>query len=264
MRGADLLIASVWPGHRDEIVAGATLLVALALAEVVDGMLKRRGRGLAAVLPGGGVSAVADTRLRLIRRLVFIAIVLVGSGLALSQFDQVRRLATGVLASSAVLGLVVGFAARQTLANAIAGILIAISQPIRIGDLVTFEERTGTVEDIRLTYTFIKAGDGSRVIVPNERLAQATIQNHTIVDPRVHVEISLWLPPGANAARALTALEGQPGVEVEIADVEKDGIRLTAAAWAETPDERGALAARIRGDCLERLRSEGLFSEARL
>ena len=80
-------------------------------------------------------------------------------------------MATGVLASSAVLGLVVGFAARQTLANAIAGILLAITQPIRVGDLVTFEEETGEVEDVRLTYTYIRLDDGRRLIVPNERLA---------------------------------------------------------------------------------------------
>ena len=102
-----------------------------------------------------------------------------------------------MLASSAVLGLVVGFAARQTLANAIAGVLLAITQPIRIGDLVTFEEETGEVEDVRLTYTYIRLDDGRRLIVPNERLAQSSIVNHTVVDPRVQVEVSVWLAPGA-------------------------------------------------------------------
>ena len=92
-----------------------------------------------------------------------------------------------------MLGLVVGFAARQTLANAIAGILLAITQPIRIGDLVTFEEETGEVEDVRLTYTYIRLDDGRRLIVPNERLAQSSIENHTVVDPRVQVEVSVWL-----------------------------------------------------------------------
>src|SRR5947208_5985116 len=109
---------------------------------------------------------------------------------ALAQFAALKRLAAGVLASSAVLGLVVGFAARQTLANAVAGILLAISQPIRIGDLVTLQGETGVVEDMRLTYTYLRADDGRRIIVPNEQLAQNTLQNHTIVDPRVRVEAS--------------------------------------------------------------------------
>ena len=78
-----------------------------------------------------------------------------------------------------MLGLVVGFAARQTLANGIAGILLAITQPIRIGDLVTFEDETGEVEDVQLTYTYIRLDDGGRLIVPNERLASE-------LDPEPH------------------------------------------------------------------------------
>ena len=96
-----------------------------------------------------------------------------------------------------------GFAARPTLANAIAGILLAITQPIRIGDLVTFEEETGEVEDVRLTYTYMRLDDGRRLIVPNERLAQSSVENHTIVDPRVQVEVSVWIPPDADLDRAI-------------------------------------------------------------
>src|SRR5213076_687140 len=140
------------------------------------------------------LSPVADTRLRLVRRLVFATILVLGVGFALIQFPSIKRVATGILASSAVLGLVVGFAARQTLANGVAGVLLAISQPIRIGDLVTFQGETGVVEDMRLTYTYLRADDGRRIIVPNEQLAQNTIENHTIIDPRVRVEVSVWIP----------------------------------------------------------------------
>ena len=73
-----------------------------------------------------------------------------------------------MLASSAVLGLVLGFAAQKILANPLAGILLAISQPIRIGDTVTIEDETGRVDDLTLSHTFIDTGDGRLVIVPNE------------------------------------------------------------------------------------------------
>ncbi len=188
----------------DVVTAIVTVVVALAIAEIVDRTLARRGTKLTE-----GLSPVANTRLRLVRRLIFAAIVLIGVMLALSQFEDVKRIGTGLLASSAVLGLVVGFAARQTLANGIAGILLAITQPIRIGDLVTFEGETGTVEDVRLTYTFIRKANDTRLIVPNERLAQSTIENHTIVDPRVRVEVEVWLPPSADAPRALAAVAEQ-------------------------------------------------------
>ena len=253
--------ASFVAEHRNEITAIATIVLAFVLAEVVDRALVRRGRTITEAVAGGELSPVADTRLRLLRRLIFATIVVIGVGLALAQFPSVKRVATGILASSAVLGLVVGFAARQTLANAIAGILLAITQPIRIGDLVTFDEKTGEVEDVRLTYTYIRLDDGRRLVVPNERLAQSSIENHTVVDPRVQVEVSIWLPPAADAERALELAAEEGGVEAHVAEVEKDGVRLRATAWAPNPRERGRAADRLRRHWLRRLREEGLFSE---
>jgi small conductance mechanosensitive channel len=157
---------------------------------------------------------------------------------------------------------VVGFAARQTLANAIAGVLLAISQPIRIGDLVTFEGETGEVEDVRLTYTYIRLDDGRRLVVPNERLASSSVQNHTVVDPRVQVEVSAWLPPGADVDRALEVMAEEDGITAQVAEIDKEGIRLSATTWAATPGERGAAAAQLRQRILRRLREEGLSSAA--
>jgi small conductance mechanosensitive channel len=162
-----------------------------------------------------------------------------------------------VLASSAVLGLVVGFAARQTLANAVAGILLAITQPIRIGDLVEFQGQTGVVEDVRLTYTYLRGDDGRRIIVPNEQLASSTIENFTIMDPRVEVEVTIGLPLEADPSRVLEAL-GELG-EVEVAAVEKDGYQITVRTHAEHPLEKRQVAARIRAACVERLRRENIL-----
>src|ERR671916_340580 len=177
----------------DWVTAGITIAIAFLIAEIVDRALKRRGKRLSSAVAVGDLSPVATTRLRLVRRLVFALIILIGLAVMALQFPSVKRVATTLLASSAVIGIVVGFAARQTLANAIAGILLAITQPIRIGDLVTFEEQTGEVEDVRLTYTYIRCDDGRRVIVPNERLAQSAIQKHTILHPRVPGEVPVWL-----------------------------------------------------------------------
>ena len=238
---------------RNVVTAIVTVVVAFVIAEVVDRLISKRGGKLTE-----GLSPVANTRLRMVRRLIFASILLIGAMLALAQFEDVKRVATGLLASSAVLGLVLGFAARQTLANGIAGILLAITQPIRIGDLVTFEDETGTVEDMRLSYTFIRKGDATRLIVPNERLAQSTIENHTIMDPRVRVEVDVWLPPSADSPRALSVLGEQPDMDVSVAEIDKEGVRLTVGTWADSADERGAVAARIRASCLETLRGEGL------
>jgi small-conductance mechanosensitive channel len=252
--------ASFWSDHGDLVTAIATVAVAFVLAHVVDRAVSHR----AARIPGvsGELSPVTSTRLRLVRRLLYVTILVIGVALALAQFAAVKRVAAGILASSAVLGLVVGFAARQTLANAVAGILLAVTQPIRIGDLVTFEDTTGTVEDIRLTYTYIRTDDGARLVVPNEMLAQSTVANHTIADPRVRVEVSVWLPTDVDVVRALGVLRSQGEVDVEVGDIEKDAVRIAVGTWAGRASDRRALAAGLRASCLERLRSEGLSSHA--
>lgn len=102
--------------------------------------------------------------------------------LVLGQFTELKRLATGVLASTALVVAVVGFAAQRTLSNVIAGIQIAVSQPFRIGDRLTFEEREGRVTDITLSYTYIDPGDGSSVVVPNQLLVEGIIHNKSTED----------------------------------------------------------------------------------
>ena len=102
--------------------------------------------------------------------------------LVLSQFTELKRLATGVLASTAVIGLIVGFAAQHTIANMVAGVQIAVSQPFRIGDRLSFEERDGRVTDITLSYTYLDPGDGSSVVIPNQLLVEGIVHNRSTED----------------------------------------------------------------------------------
>jgi small-conductance mechanosensitive channel len=245
----------------DWIGAGVTILIAFVIAQIVDRAIAKRGRKVGELVTRGELSASAQTRLRLIRRLVFVGIVLIGLFIAALKIPEASKIATGLLASSAVLGLVIGFAARQTLANAIAGILLAITQPIRLGDLVTFEEQTGEVEDMKLTYTYIRLDDGRRMIVPNERLAQSSVVNHTILDTRVQVEVSVWLPPDADLDQAMKLIADEDAdISVTVAEVDKEGVRLSATTWAASPGERGRIAADLRARWLRLLREHQLSS----
>jgi small-conductance mechanosensitive channel len=128
------------------------------------------------------VSRSTRTRLRVLRRLILVAIVLVVAAIALSQFTELKRLATGILASTAVIGLIIGFAAQHTIANMVAGVQLAITQPIRIGDRVSFEEIEGRVTDITLSYTYLDPGDGSAVVIPNQLLVDGIVHNHSTGD----------------------------------------------------------------------------------
>jgi small-conductance mechanosensitive channel len=245
----------------DWIGAGVAIAVALLVAHFVDRAIAKRGATVGELVTRGELSPAAQTRLRLIRRLVFVGIVLIGLFIAALKIPEASKVATGLLASSAVLGLVIGFAARQTLANGIAGILLAITQPIRIGDLVTFEEETGEVEEMKLTYTYIRLGDGRRLIVPNERLAQSSVVNHTIAERRVQVEVSVWLPADADLDKAMELIaDEQAGISVSVAETDKEGVRLSATTWASSPAERARTATELRARWLRLLREHALSS----
>src|SRR5213592_434407 len=133
--------------HRLAIAAAVFAVISL-LARLLDLWLARRP------LPPD-----AATRYRVLRRGVMVAILVIGLFSSLLVIPQVRAVAGGLLASSAVLGLIIGFASQRTLGNFVAGLLIAISQPIRLGDRVTYADTEGIVEEIGLTYTLIRARD---------------------------------------------------------------------------------------------------------
>ena len=128
------------------------------------------------------VSRSTKTRLRLLRRLVLAAVLVVVAMIALSQFTDLKRLAAGVLASSAVLALIIGFAAQHTIGNLVAGVQIGISQPYRIGDLISFDKVDGRVTDITLSYTYVDPGDGSSVVIPNQMLLEGIVHNRSTAD----------------------------------------------------------------------------------
>ena len=102
--------------------------------------------------------------------------------IGLSQFTELKRLATGILASTAVLAAIVGFAAQHTIANMVAGVQLAVSQPIKIGDRVSFEEVEGRVTDITLSYTYVDPGDGTAVVIPNQLLVEGILHNLSTED----------------------------------------------------------------------------------
>jgi small-conductance mechanosensitive channel len=215
-----------WDNNGDWISAAISLLVAVTLAFIVDRVVIGRASNVATSLTDSTVSRSAKTRLRLIRRLVFATIIVIGIGVALAQFDKLNKLATGILASSAVLGLVLGLAARQILANPLAGILLAISQPIRIGDTVTIEGETGRVDDLTLSHTFIDPGDGRLVIVPNETVVTSVVVNRSTGDLNAPVMASVWVPLAADLEASRQALARLEPSQIDIAEVTPEGIRI--------------------------------------
>jgi len=232
------------------VVLGAVLLVTVVVARLVDRRMARRD------LP-----AAAVTRYRILRRSVIALIVFVGTLSALLVIPEVRAVATGILASSAIVGIVVGFAAQRTIGNFIAGLLIAFSQPIRLGDHVEIDDASGVVEEIGLTYTFIRLGDNDRLVIPNDRIASDTILNSSIRGRRKRAHVTVQIPLDRDLAAVSQLLRDAADddrAEVAVTALE-DTARLELSVWADDEASAARLESELRLRAHERLREAGVF-----
>ncbi len=234
------------------VTAAIVVVVTLVAARLIDHRLGRRE-----------LAPEAITRYRVLRRSITAAVVAVGILSALLVIPQVRAVAGAILASGAVIGLVVGFAAQKTLGNFIAGLLIAFSQPLRIGDLVEVDGTTGVVEEIGLTYTFIRTGDDIRLVIPNEKLASDTIKNASIVSREKLAQVTLQVPLDKDLSAAVDALRGlvddAPRGAVLVSEL-GDRATITVRAAAEDAAAAERLESDLRLRAHERLRTAGVFA----
>jgi len=199
------------------LIAFVVIVLASVCAKLVDWRIARHE-----LAPG------SVTRYRVLRRSLFAAIVFVGVLSALLVIPQVRAIAGGVLASSALIGLVIGFASQRTIGNVVAGVLIAISQPLRLGDEVEVQGTKGIVEEIGLTYTWIRTRDNDRLVVPNEKLASETIRNSTIRSAESLAEVTLQAP-AARLRQTVDSLKAEG--EVYVTDLSGENATIVVRKW---------------------------------
>ena len=238
------------------------------MAVVVDRVLQDHGGGVSRAI-SRKLPAADETRLRMARRLIVAAIIFVGVMAALMGLPEVGTLARGLLASAGITALVVGFAARSVLANLVSGVIVALAQPVRIGDYVAIDEWEGTVEEVRLTYSYIRAADNSRIVIPNEQLASKVVRNYTIVDEASGAVVEFVVPAAAALADVRReALEvaaafsrgrspdRQPALAVS--ELSADAVHLRLTIWQESKPDADRAAAGLRFALEERLKAAGL------
>jgi small-conductance mechanosensitive channel len=175
---------------------------------------------------------------------------------------QVRAVAAGILASSAIVGIVVGFAAQRTIGNFIAGLLIAFAQPLRIGDFVAIDDTAGIVEEIGLTYTFIRVADNDRLVIPNDRIASDTILNSSLHGRRKRAHVTVQIPLDRDLAAVSELLReaaADEQAEVTVTALE-DKASLELSVWAEDEGSATQIESELRLRAHERLREAGVFS----
>ena len=120
-----------------------------------------------------------QTQFNILERILVFLIIIVALGLILMLFDDVRRIGISLFASAGVAGIIIGFAAQRIIGTVIAGIQIAITQPIRLDDVVIIENEWGKIEEITLTYVVVHIWDKRRLIVPTTYFFDKTFQNWT-------------------------------------------------------------------------------------
>ncbi|WP_315704621.1 MULTISPECIES: mechanosensitive ion channel family protein [unclassified Bradyrhizobium] len=147
------------------------------------------------------------TQVRVFKRVIDTLIIIVVISTALMTFDSVRQYGVSLFASAGAAGLIVGLAARPLLSNLIAGVQIAVTQPIRIEDAVIIENEWGWVEDIASTYVVIRLWDWRRMVVPLSYFIERPFQNWTRDAASLIGSVMLYVDYAADVPRIRKRLE---------------------------------------------------------
>jgi small-conductance mechanosensitive channel len=208
------------------------------------------------------VAARRRTTFSFLLRFVIALVGLIGVWSVLSVFPATQQVASAFLASSAVLAVIAGLALTTPLGNLGSGVLLAFTQPVRLGDRITVDDHTGIVEEISLSYTALKTDEGRRIFVPNTRMVSTTLVNRSVDDPRrlVTVELPVRLGAPLDDARrlAMEAAAKVPqgeslAVYVQVGQVSEKTAWLNVVAYAPFGADVSQVASEIREQALSAL-----------
>jgi small-conductance mechanosensitive channel len=195
------------------------------------------------------------TQVRVLRRVAQTMVIIITVAAALMTFDSVKQYGVSLIASAGAAGLIVGLAARPLLTNLIAGIQLAITQPIRIGDAVIVENEWGWVEEITATYVVIKVWDWRRLVVPLAYFLERPFQNWTLEGTDLIGTVLLWVDYTVPVGHVRSKLEeianssklwsGQVA-NLQVVDSNEQALQLRALVSARTSEETWDLRCEVR------------------
>lgn len=235
--------------------AALIVLAAIVVARIVNAVLVRREAAARSFL-GKELNEAARTRYVMLRRLAQTTIIFVGAAFALAQFPTVQLVASAMLTSVAIVAAIVGIAARAPLANFVSGVMIAFSQPVRLGDYISINDVYGTVEEITLTHTYVRTIDDHRVVIPNELFASTPVSNYSKGAPGSMVQVGFSVPLGSDlqfvrrtalaVADSLAPAPVESPNRVEVQALEATSVTLRVSLYAADPLLRRELASNLR------------------
>lgn len=195
------------------------------------------------------------TQVSVIRKIIVTAVVIIATGSILMMFDPVRQFGTSILASAGIAGIVVGFAAQKTLGNVLAGIQIALTQPLLIDDIVVVEGEFGQIEEITLTYVTVRTWDLRRIILPITQFVEKPFQNWSRVSTDLLGTVILYLdyqtPMGELRKELKRLVENNPKWDrkvcgLQVTDTKEHVIEVRALMSGTDPGKLGDLRCEVR------------------
>jgi small-conductance mechanosensitive channel len=133
------------------------------------------------------------TQLQVFKRIIIVVVSILALATMLLTFEKVRQLGTGILASAGIVGIVLGLSAQRTIGTILAGLQIAITQPIRIDDVVIVENEWGRIEEITFTYVVVRIWDLRRLVLPITYFIEKPFQNWTRVTADILGTVFLYV-----------------------------------------------------------------------
>ncbi|GAF53579.1 LOW QUALITY PROTEIN: potassium efflux system KefA protein [Psychrobacter sp. JCM 18900] len=206
------------------------------------------------------------TYVSIFRRVFIFAMILGSFWIGLSEFANMEGLGKTLLTSAGIAGVVIGIAAQPILGNIIAGVQVAVTQPVRIGDSVIVDGNFSTVEDLRYTYAVLKTWDERRLIVPMRELITERVENWSHTEVHQTCPVFLYIDYGADIDAIREAFismvkdnklwDNKTEPEMYVVDVTENTIQLRGAVSSVGPIEAWTLACEIREQMLGYLHAQ--------
>jgi len=205
------------------------------------------------------------TQVSVIRKIIVTAVVIIATGSILMLFDPVRQFGTSILASAGIAGVVLGFAAQKTLGNVLAGIQIALTQPLLIDDIVVVEGEFGQIEEITLTYVTVRTWDLRRLVLPITYFIEKPFQNWSRVSTELLGTVILYLdyqvPLGELRKELKRLVENNPKWDrrvcgLQVTDTKQSTIEVRALVSGTDPGKTFDLRCEVREGLIEFLRRD--------
>jgi small-conductance mechanosensitive channel len=250
---------------RKVMLAAFIMLVGYVAYMAVDISMERYVHGLKMDVADNLLARKAATQMRVLKRALNVLIAFITLGLALMSFDAVRQFGVSLFASAGMAGIVAGLAARPVLSNLIAGMQIAVTQPIRLDDVVVVEGEWGRIEEFTSTYVVVRIWDLRRLIVPLSYFLETPFRNWTYKNSQILGTVYLYtdytVPVQRVREKAIALIKASPLWDGQVAglqvtDAKETTLELRALMSANDSSKAWDLRCAVREGLIAFIQSE--------